>query len=82
MRDFATGFHSNDAESEIARVNRFCRCRHSGVLTLSKRFMDEYTFYVNRGNSIDVIMDGLATSNGGTTCVRKVVQMYLVQAVG
>ena len=71
-RDFKTGFHSNDAESENARFKRFSRRRYSGKLNLSASFLYEYAFYVNMGDSISIIMQGLAASNGGRQTVRKV----------
>ena len=62
-RDAATGFHTNDAESENLRVKRWSRHRY-GRLSLSANDMDEYVFYINVGEGMAAVMKGLAMSNG------------------
>ena len=57
-RDKSTGFHTNDAESENARLKRWNRQRY-GRLAVSEEEMMEYTFYVNVGKSISSVMKGL-----------------------
>ena len=61
--DRATGFHSNDAESENDRIKRWNRARY-GALTLSELEMHEYIFYVNGGKCMIDVMRGLAYSKG------------------
>ena len=63
-RDKATGFHTNDVESENDRIKTWNRHR-MGQLRLHKNDMDEYMFYVNYGKDMSVVMEGLAAANGG-----------------
>ena len=62
-RDNATGFHTNDAESENARLKGWSRQRY-GRIQLNKDEMDEYMSYVNLGDSASIVLKGLALSNG------------------
>ena len=62
-RDNATGFHTNDAESENNRVKSWSRHRY-GHLNIDAAEMDEYIFYINVGKENDAMMKGLAVSNG------------------
>ena len=62
-RDAATGFHTNDAESENFRVKRWSRHRY-GRLSLTVDDMDEYVFYINVGEGMAAVTKGLAMSNG------------------
>ena len=64
-RDPATGFHINDAESENARLKMWNRRRH-GHLRLRGNDMAEYVFYVNLGDSVSSVMQGLAAASGGS----------------
>ena len=61
-RDTATGFHTNDAESENNRVKKWSRLRY-GKLILDTFEMDEYIFYVNAGGGMCDVLKGLAMSN-------------------
>ena len=63
-RDKATGFHTNDVESENNRIKKWSRHR-MGHLRLRKGDMDEYMFYVNYGTDMSVVMEGLGVANGG-----------------
>ena len=63
-RDKETGFHTNDAESENARLKQWNRHR-MGQLRIFKEDMDEYMFYINYGTSMSVVMEGLGAANGG-----------------
>ena len=63
-RDSATGFHTNDIESENNRLKQGNRHRY-GKLNLSAAELDEYCFYVNVGSEIKPVLEGLAISNGG-----------------
>ena len=63
-RDPKTGFHTNDAESENARVKGKNRVRY-GKLQLNEQELAEYVFYVNLGKSMSKVLEGLALSNGG-----------------
>ena len=64
-RDASTGFHINDAESENGRLKLWSRKRH-GHLKLHEDDMAEYVFYVNLGDSMESVMQGLAAANGGS----------------
>ena len=59
FRDRAMGFHSNDIESENARLKRWSRKRY-GVLQLSELDLLEYTFMINKCSAMSGIMEGLA----------------------
>ena len=61
-RDPTTGFHTNDAESENARLKSWSRRRY-GRLNLSEAEMCEYVYYVNAGASMPCVLRGLAASN-------------------
>jgi len=63
-RDVKTGFHTNDVESENARLKGWSRKRY-GRLNITVEEMDEYVFYVNVGGQMRDVMRGLAYSNGG-----------------
>ena len=63
-RDSATGFHTNDAESENNRVKRWSRRRY-GQVNLTEHEMQEYVFYENVGPEADDMFRGLAMSSGG-----------------
>ena len=63
FRDPATGFHTNDAESENGRLKKWSRRRY-GKLSLDILEMDEYVFYVNVGTDMSSILKGLARANG------------------
>ena len=58
-RDVATGFHTNDAESENSRLKRWNRSRY-GTLTLSEPELFEYVYYINIGSSWEDVMKGLS----------------------
>ena len=68
-RDKATGFHTNDAESENARLKKWNRHRY-GQLQLNANEMNEYIFYINIGDSMSAVLGGLAVSNGGAVVNR------------
>ncbi|CAE7258973.1 unnamed protein product [Symbiodinium sp. CCMP2592] len=57
FRDPATGFHTNDAESENGRLKKWSRRRY-GKLSLDILEMDEYVFYVNVGTDMSSILKG------------------------
>ena len=63
-RDRKTGFHTNDVESENARLKLWNRHRY-GKLQLNRQELDEYVFYANIGGSMSDVLGGLAVSNGG-----------------
>lgn len=63
-RDSATGFHTNDAESENARIKSWSRSRY-GHLHLNENELHEYVYYINIGNSLTAVMAGLAKHGGG-----------------
>ena len=63
-RDVATGFHTNDVESENSRLKGWNRKRY-GRLVLDEFEMQEYVFRVNVGHTMAAIMSGLAAANGG-----------------
>ena len=67
FRDVATGFHTNDAESENNRLKKWSRQRH-GYLRIEEPDMQEYMFYVNVGSSMMSVLEGLARSNEGGKC--------------
>ena len=68
-RDYETGFHTNDVESENNRIKGFVRRRY-GKLVVKELDLFEYTFQVNQGSSFKVLMDGLAVANGGAQLER------------
>ena len=63
-RDKATGFHTNDAESENNRLKSWNRQRYSKLL-LDEHELQEYVYYINLGDTMSLVMEGLAASNGG-----------------
>lgn len=63
-RDPKTGFHTNDVESENARIKRWNRARY-GRLNVIADEMDEYIFYTNVGSDMASVFKGLAHGNGG-----------------
>ena len=63
-RDTSTGYHTNDAESENSRFRAF-GWRRYGRLQLNKDELDEYIFYVNVGQDVKSVLEGLAVANGG-----------------
>ena len=63
-RDTTTGYHSNDIESENARIKiRFRRIY--GKLRITELDMYEYTFSINKGLTITNVMDAFSLMNGG-----------------
>ena len=54
-RDPATGFHTNDVESENNRIKHWARVRY-GKLALNDLDMHEYMYYVNTGASMEAVM--------------------------
>ena len=63
-RDTTTGYHSNDIESENARIKiRFRRIY--GKLRITELDMYEYTFSINKGLTITNVMDAFCLMNGG-----------------
>jgi hypothetical protein len=67
-RDVQNGWHSNDIESEFSRLKTWSRRRY-GKLSITELDLHEYTFYVNAGNDMSTIMNGLFV--GGDTSGRK-----------
>ena len=77
FRDRATGFHSNDIESEFNRLKQWLRQRYSqlrlgGAFDTDDKNMDledgdlcEYMFYINVGSSMHDVMSAIADLNGG-----------------
>ena len=63
-RDPTTGFHTNDVESENARLKTKNRTRY-GHLHLNENELAEYVYYVNLGSTISKVLQGLAVRNGG-----------------
>ena len=57
-RDRATGFHSNDIESENQRIKAFARARYS-QLQLSDADVHEYAYYVNVGDALPDVAPAL-----------------------
>ena len=78
FRDPSTGYHTNDAESEIHRAKSWCRKKYAyirgnakhgdgddgsdGILT---SHMDEYMYFTNVGQDIDSIMKAFQFVAGG-----------------
>jgi hypothetical protein len=60
----ATGFHTNDVESENARIKRWNRA-HYGRLNVIADEMDEHIFYTSVGSDMASVFKGLAHGNGG-----------------
>ena len=58
FRDRATGFHSNDIESENQRLKHWSRIRY-GRLMLSELDVHEYAYYVNVGHTMHLVFQGL-----------------------
>ena len=54
FRDRATGFHSNDIESENNRIKHWSRVRY-GRLSLDELDLHEYAFYINVGRDMKTI---------------------------
>ena len=74
FRDAQTGFHTNDAESENNRLKRWSRQCH-GHLRIEEYDMQEYMFYVNIGNSMMLVLEGLAQSDGSGKCKNRIVTL-------
>ena len=55
FRNSATGFHSNDVESENNRLKHWSRVRYC-KLSLSELDMHEYAYYVNVGSTMKDVM--------------------------
>ena len=79
FRDPSTGYHTNDAESEIHRVKSWCRKKYGYVRGNSKHgddeagadgilcsHMDEYMYFNNVGQDIDSVMAAFRFVAGGT----------------
>jgi len=80
-RDKATGFHSNDIESEYARLKLWLRSRYSKLLLITdKKHLPlaedevtepllpdviEYLHYVNIGRTMEAVMSSIALAGGG-----------------
>ena len=62
-RDAATGWHSNDIESEFNRLKHWNRVR-LGNLRITELDLHEYTFYINAGSEVDEVMTGLSVGAG------------------
>ena len=58
-RDVKTGLHTNDVESENARLKKWNRQRY-GRLNINEHEMNEYVYYTNVGDSMEDVMRGLA----------------------
>lgn len=73
FRDRDTGFHSNDIESENARIKNFLRRRY-GKLELATDELDatEYMFKVNYDKTWSTYMAGIAQGQGGAYAEQKV----------
>lgn len=69
-RDATTGFHTNDAESENARLKTWSRHRYRRMM-LNEREMAEYVFYINEGKTVVDLMRGLASGSGEGACKNK-----------
>ena len=74
-RNPATGYHSNDAESEFARFKLFLRVKYDWVRATNARDTDstdlatdrklaEYVFYTNVGRKMEDIMQALRYRGG------------------
>ena len=59
-----TGHHTNDAESENARIKQYCR-RLYGKLTIREDDIYQYAYDVNEGLNFVSAMKALAAMNGG-----------------
>ena len=68
-RDAATGFHTNDAESENNRLKTASRKRN-GRLLIKPLDLYEYAFYTNVGREWLEIVGGLQAANGGKACAK------------
>ena len=71
-RDSETGYHSNDIESENARVKGWAR-KVYGKLILTELDLFEYQWSVNTGGGFTELMNAFAFSNGGKLPCRKLV---------
>jgi hypothetical protein len=75
FRNPKTGYHSNDAESEVGRFKEFIKVKYSWVRTSNattdakkdvqpQRRIAEYMFYTNVGRSMDDIMKAYRHTSG------------------
>ena len=62
-RDAATGWHSNDIESEFNRLKLWNRRRH-GHMRITAMDMHEYSFLMNAGSEISDVLRGMAVGSG------------------
>ena len=69
FREVSSGFHSNDIESEFARMKTWRRQRYGRLATKglgpeTDGDMYEYVFYVNIGSGIDAVLRAVRAYEG------------------
>ena len=85
FRDPLTGYHTNDAESEINRVKAWTRKKYAklggktsknadpdGPDPIIESHLDEFMYLKNVGSDIDTVMKAFVFANGGACPARNI----------